>query len=231
MNNTAIVTGGTGGLGSAVTRSLLADGWRVVVPWIVEAELDPLEPHPRLELVKADLFDEQSVARVVDAAGSDTTAPLTAVANLVGGFSMGPRLHESPIDDFDKLMTLNLRPTYLVTQAAIPHLLRSGGGSVVAMSTRAAFAPFSGASAYVTAKAAVWALVSSLAVEYKNDGIRANAVLPSVIDTPANRSAQPDASRTSWVSPEAIADVIKFLFSDSAKTITGAQIPVPGVGS
>ena len=159
----------------------------------------------------------------------DPDAPLTAVANLVGGFAMGGRLHETPVDDFEQLLRLNLRPTYLVTQAVLPHLLGAGGGSIVAVSARSAFSPFAGASAYITAKAAVWALVSSLAVEYRDDGVRANALLPSVIDTPGNRQDQPMSTRAGWASPADIADVIAFLFSDDARSITGAQIPVPGV--
>lgn len=229
MNKTALVTGGTGGLGTAVTTKLLDQGWRVVVPWIVEAELERLDAHPRLELIQADLFDVDSVAEVARLAGGAADAPLAAVANLVGGFAMGGKLHETPIDDFDKLMRLNLRPTYLTTQAALPYLIDAGGGSVVAVSTKAAFAPFSGASAYITSKAAVWALVSSLAVEYAESGIRVNAILPSVIDTPGNRADQPDSSRSGWVSPSDIADTIAYLFSDASAAVTGAQIPVPGV--
>jgi NAD(P)-dependent dehydrogenase (short-subunit alcohol dehydrogenase family) len=230
MGRTALVTGGTGGLGSAVTVRLLEAGWRVIVPWIVEAELSRLPTHPRLELVEADLFDAGDVARVVEVAASLPDAPLTAVANLVGGFAMGSRVHETPVDDFEHLLRLNLRPTYLATSAALPHLIDAGGGSIVAVSARAAFSPFSGAAGYVTAKAAVWALVSSLAVEYREDGIRVNAILPSVIDTPANREGQPDSGRAGWVSPGSIADVVAFLFSDAGAAVTGAQVPVPGVG-
>ena len=110
-------------------------------------------------------------------------------------------MHETPVDDFEHLLRLNLRPTYLTTQAALPHLMEAGGGSIVAVSARAAFSPFAGAAGYIAAKSAVWALVSSLAVEYKEDGIRVNAILPSVIDTPANREDQPDSSRAGWVPP------------------------------
>jgi len=230
MGRTALVTGGTGGLGSAVTERLLHEGWRVVAPWIVKAELIRIAPHPRLELVEADLFDPQAVADVVEIAAGDADAPLTAVANLVGGFAMGGRVHETSIDEFEELLRLNLRPTYLTTQAALPHLMQAGGGSIVAVSARAVLAPFAGAAAYLTAKSAVWALVNSLAVEYKDDGIRVNAILPSVLDTPGNRQSQPAGSRAGWVPPASVADVVAFLFSDAAVSITGAQIPVPGVG-
>jgi len=230
MSRTALVTGGTGGLGCAVTERLLSEGWRVVVPWVVESELARLTPHPRLELVETDMLDEKAVAEVVEVAAADPVAPLRAVANLVGGFAIGGRVHQTSVDEFEQLLRLNLRPTYLATHAALPHLMAAGGGSILAVSARSAFSPFAGAAAYVTAKSAVWALVSSLAVEYRDDGIRVNAILPSVIDTPGNRQSQPSASRTGWVPPASLADVVAFLFSDQARSITGAQIPVPGVG-
>jgi NAD(P)-dependent dehydrogenase (short-subunit alcohol dehydrogenase family) len=233
QRKTALVTGGTGGLGSAVTARLLADGWRVVVPWIVDIELDRLSAHrgnPDLVLLEADLFDQASTAGVVDVAATDRAAPLFAVVNLVGGFAMGPRVHEYPVDEFEKQLRLNLRPTYLTTQATLPHLIAGGGGSIVCMSTRAAIAPFSGASGYIASKAAVLAFVSALAVEYKGDRIRANALLPTVIDTPANRDDQPDAARKGWVDPIEIAQTVAYLVGPSSSAVSGAHLPVPGVG-
>ncbi|TSD93159.1 SDR family NAD(P)-dependent oxidoreductase [Gordonia rubripertincta] len=230
MAQTVIVSGGTGGLGSAVTRKLLDDGWRVVVPWVVEAELSRLPDSNRLVTLQADLFDESSVAEVVAAAASDPSAPVKAVVNLVGGFAMGERVDATPVDEFERLLRLNLRPLYLLSAAAIPKLIEAGGGSVVGVSAKAAFAPFSGAAGYITSKAAVWAFISALAAEYKDDAIRANAILPSVIDTPGNRESQPNSSRKGWVSPETIAETVAFLVSDASAAVTGAQVPVPGVG-
>jgi NAD(P)-dependent dehydrogenase (short-subunit alcohol dehydrogenase family) len=228
MAATAIVTGGTGGLGQAVTERFLADGWRVVVPWVAERELARVGRHERLELIQADLFDEQSVASVVKHARQDDSRPLRAVVNLVGGFSTGGRIHETPIADFEAQLRLNLRPTYLVTAAALPALVAAGQGSVVCVSTRAALRPFPGAVGYVTAKAAVLAFVDAAAVEYKKDGVRVNAVLPSIIDTPANRDANPDGAFDNWVQPQEIADVIAFLCSDAAAVTSGAHVPVYG---
>lgn len=230
MTQTVIVSGGTGGLGAAVTRKLLDDGRRVVVPWITESELSRLPESDRVIGVHADLFDEASVAEVVAVAAGDPSAPVTAVVNLVGGFAMGDRVDATPVDEFERLLRLNLRPLYLLSAAAIPMLVEAGGGSIVGVSAKAAFAPFSGAAGYITSKAAVWAFISALAAEYKSDGIRANAILPSMIDTPGNRASQPDSSRAGWVSPESIAETISFLVSDASSAITGAQIPVPGVG-
>src|SRR5512142_1869044 len=107
MDRTAIVTGGTGGLGAAVVERLLDDGWRVVVPWIVERELDRLPERPGLELVQADLFDPDAVAAVVARAAGDGAAPLRGLANLVGGFAMGGKVHETPINEFEAQFRLN----------------------------------------------------------------------------------------------------------------------------
>ena len=224
MNGSAVVSGGTGGLGSAVTRALLDAGWRVVVPYVDEHELERLQAHPQLELVPADLFDPDAAAVVIERAGED----LRALVNLVGGFAAGGRVHETPIEDFETQFRLNLRPTYLLCQAALPRMLDAGAGAIVCVSTRAALRPFAGAAGYIASKAAVLALVDALAAEYTLDGIRANAILPSVIDTPANRASQPDADHSRWVSPDEIADVIRFLCAPESSAISGAHIPVYG---
>ena len=228
MPKTALITGGTGGLGAAVTARLVDDGWRVVVPWIVEGELERVERDDRIDLVRADLFDADDVAAAVSAAAGDGDAPLAGVVNLVGGFHVGKRVHETPIDVFDEQFRVNLRPTYLVTQAAIPHLMEAGGGSIVCAGTRAALEPFSGAAGYASSKAAVLAFARSVAVEYRDDGIRCNAILPSVIDTPFNRAAMPNADHDRWVKPGQIAGVIAHLLSDDSAPTSGALVPVYG---
>jgi NAD(P)-dependent dehydrogenase (short-subunit alcohol dehydrogenase family) len=223
---TALVTGGTGGLGSAVTAAFLADGWRVVVPWVAERELDRLPEHQHLVAHRADLFAEDDVAACLAPATGDPGAPLGAVVNLVGGFAMGGRLHETPVEEFERLLRLNLRPTYLVCRAALPHLVAAGGGSIVCVSAGAVTRPFAGASGYITAKTAVLGLVAALAEEYGGDGVRANAVLPGVIDTPGNRAAMPDSDRAGWVRPERIAATVLHLSGDVP--VNGAQVPVAG---
>ncbi len=229
MGQSAIVTGGTGGLGSAVVARLLDDGWRVVVPWIVERELERVQEREGLELVQADLFEPEAVASVVSvAADSSPEAPLRGVVNLVGGFAMGGRVHETPIEEFEEQFRLNLRPAYLVVAAAVPHLLAAGGGSIVCVGTRAAVQPFSGAAGYISSKAAVIAFAQAVAAEYKNDGIRCNAILPSVIDTPANRASMPKADFDKWVKPAEIAGVIAHLLSDDSRPTSGAAVPVYG---
>jgi NAD(P)-dependent dehydrogenase (short-subunit alcohol dehydrogenase family) len=228
MGDTAIVTGGTGGLGTAVVEAFLAEGRRVVVPWLDERERDRLAPREGLELVQADLFEPGAVDDVVALAAGRPDAPLRAVVNLVGGFSQGGRVHETPVDEFERQFRLNLRPTYLVTAASVPHLMAAGGGAIVCVGTRAALRPFAGAAGYIASKRAVLAFVESLAVEYRDDGIRANAILPSVIDTPGNRASSPDADFGKWVKPAEIAEVIRFLCSDASAPTSGASIPVYG---
>jgi NAD(P)-dependent dehydrogenase (short-subunit alcohol dehydrogenase family) len=228
MNGTAIVTGGTGGLGTAVVETLIGAGWHVVAPWVAEKELERLPEREGLTLVRADLLDPADVAGVVGAASGDGAAPLRAVVNLVGGFAAGGRVHETPIEEFERQFTLNLRPTYLVTAAALPHLLEAGGGAVVCVSTRAALRPFPGAAGYISSKAAVLGFVRALDAEYRNEGVRANAILPSVIDTPGNRASMPDADFSKWVAPAEIAAVIRFLCSEDSSPMTGAEIPVYG---
>jgi NAD(P)-dependent dehydrogenase (short-subunit alcohol dehydrogenase family) len=228
MNSTAIVTGGTGGLGSAVVARLLDDGWRVVVPWIAEHELDRVERRDGLDLLKADLSDVEAVKTVTDAAANDASAPLRGLVNLVGGFSAGGRIHETGVDEFEKQFMLNVRPTYLMTQAAVPHMIEGGSGSIVCVGTRAALQPFSGAAGYISSKAAVIAFAHAVAAEYKNDGVRCNVILPSVIDTPGNRASMPNADFEKWVKPSEIAGVIAHLLSSDAGPISGATIPVYG---
>jgi NAD(P)-dependent dehydrogenase (short-subunit alcohol dehydrogenase family) len=231
---TALITGGTGGLGGAVTETFLAQGWRCVVPFVVAAEAQALEQRivdeerrGRLLLIEADLFSEQAVARAVDTA-DDREAPLEAVVNLVGGFDATGRVHETPVERFEAQLRTNLRATYLVSSAALAGMLGRGAGSIVCVSSRAALLPFPGAAGYIGAKAAVLAFVAALASEYTGEGIRANAVIPSIIDTPANRASQPDADHTRWADPAEIASVIAFLCSPDAAAISGAQIPVYG---
>jgi NAD(P)-dependent dehydrogenase (short-subunit alcohol dehydrogenase family) len=222
-DRSVLVTGGRGGLGEAVVDAFRTAGWRVVAPVRGEAALAGV-----VAVSGVDASDPDAVARAVGVAAGDPTAPLRAVVNLIGGYAGAGRVHEQPLATFEQQLTVNLRATYLVTQAALPHLIAAGGGAVVCVSSRAAVAPFPGASGYVTAKAAVLAFAQAVAVEYRRDGVRCNTVLPSIIDTPANRAAQPDADHSRWVPPAEIAQVIRFLASDESTPTSGAAIPVYG---
>ena len=223
----ALVAGGTGALGGAVLEALLDAGHPVTATWVVDAERERVESNfegrAGLVLVQADLMDPDAVEEAV--AGVDG---LGAVVNLVGGFSSPGKVHESGIEDFEQQLRLNLRPGFLLAQAAIPRMISNGGGAFVGVSARPALRPFPGAAGYITAKAGVLAFIQALDAEYRNDGVRCNAILPSVIDTPANRRAQPDADYSKWVPPQQIAKVVRFLVSDDSAPTSGAAIPVYG---
>ena len=225
MDRTVLVTGGAGGLGGVVLEVLRDQGWRVVAPVRPGgAERLPAGVVP----VDADLTDPVAVTAAMATATTEAAAPLRAVVNLAGGYAGGRPVHETPIEDFEAILRANLRPTYLVTAAALPHLVAAGGGSVVCVSSRAAVAPFAGAAGYATAKAAVLAFANAVAVEYRKSGVRCNTVLPSVIDTPANRSSQPGADFSRWVTPAELAQVIAFLAGDASAPTSGAAIPAYG---
>lgn len=211
-----LVAGGTGALGTAVVRGLLnAEHAVTVVDRKGEAEGAPT--------VHADLLDPAGAAAAVG-----EVEGLTAVVNLVGGFASGPRVEDAELEEFERMLRLNLVPAFNLARAAMPRLAAAGGGSFVCVSARAALRPFPGAAGYVTAKAGVLAFVRALDAEYRDDGVRANAVLPSVIDTPANRDAMPGADHSKWVAPEAIAQVIGFLVSGDSGVVSGAGVPVYG---
>jgi NAD(P)-dependent dehydrogenase (short-subunit alcohol dehydrogenase family) len=217
-----LVAGGTGALGTAVVRELVERDHPVVATWIAAEERERFASLP-VELVEADLFDaaaaEAAVAAVRD---------LEAVVDLVGGFSSGPRVHETDPADFERLIRLNLTPAFMLARAAMPRMIERRGGAFVGVSARPALRPFPGAAGYITAKAAVLAFIQALDAEYRGHGIRCNAIVPSVIDTPANREAQPDADWSKWVPPGEIAKVVRFLVSEDSKPTSGAAIPVYG---
>jgi NAD(P)-dependent dehydrogenase (short-subunit alcohol dehydrogenase family) len=222
-----LVAGGTGALGGAILRELLDAGHPVTATWLIESERARAEAefggHEALTLVQADLMELEGAEAAVAA-----TENLGAVVNLVGGFASGPLAHETHPDEFERMLRLNVRPGASLVYAAVPRLLEAGGGAYVGVSARPAVKPFAGAAAYVTAKAAVLAFVQALDADYAKRGIRANAILPSVIDTPANREAEPDADHSRWVQPADIAKVVRFLVSDDAGVTSGAAIPVYG---
>jgi NAD(P)-dependent dehydrogenase (short-subunit alcohol dehydrogenase family) len=227
MADGVLVAGGTGALGTAVVQDLLANGYDVTATWLVERERDRVQAAlgdgRRVELIRADLTDPDEAARAVDHVGD-----LAAIVNLVGGYRGGVKIEDADPDDFERLVRLNLRPGVLLARAGIPRLVARGGGAFVGVSARAAVRPFAGAAAYASAKAAVLAFVRALDAEYGAAGVRCNAILPSVIDTPANRAGQPEADWSRWVQPAEIAAVIRFLVSNDSAPLSGAAVPVYG---
>jgi len=223
---TVLVAGGTGALGAAVVGELLQSGYDCAVTWIVERERERIESTmgDRVQLVRANLTDPDGGVTAAVAEVED----LEAVVNLVGGFASGPLVHETELPDFWRMVELNLVPAFLLAHEAMPRLVERGGGAFIGVSARAAVRPFAGAAGYVSGKAALLAFIQALDAEYRDQGVRCNAILPSVIDTPANRSGQPDADHSKWVDPADIARVVRFLLSEEAAPTSGAAVPVYG---
>ena len=217
------MAGGTGALGQAVVAELIASGYGCTVTWVVEEERRRAEQElgDRATLVHADLLDAAGAAEAVAAVDE-----LEAVVNLVGGFAMGGLVHETEPAGFERMLELNLKPAFNLARAGMPRMMDRGDGAFVGVSAQSVLKPFAGAAGYITAKAAVLAFIRALDADYKSHGIRCNAILPSVIDTPANREAMPDADHSKWVQPVAIAKVVRFLVSTDSSPTTGAAIPV-----
>jgi NAD(P)-dependent dehydrogenase (short-subunit alcohol dehydrogenase family) len=181
----------------------------------------------RLHGKRVDVTDEVAAVRLV----SETVAQharLDALVNTVGGYSGGASLWDTDAAVLDRMLTMNVRSGYALSRAAIPAMLKQEQGSIVNIAARAGVLPAAGAAAYAASKAAALAMMESLAAEVAGTGIRVNSVLPSIIDTQANRSAMPKADFSKWPKPEEIARVILFLCSAEARVIHGAAIPVYG---
>ena len=219
---TIVVTGAAGALGSAVSARLAAAGARVV-----GLDLAELEGGGVFEMAVGgvDLTSPEAVQRAFATIGGRLST-LDGLANIAGGFAW-ETVADGSVATWDRLYAINLKSALLACQAALP-LLRRPGGAIVNVSAAASQRADSGMGAYAASKAGVSRLTESLAAELKDSGVRVNAVLPSIIDTPANRASMPDAHFTRWVTPDALADVIGFLLSDNARAITGALLPVTG---
>jgi NAD(P)-dependent dehydrogenase (short-subunit alcohol dehydrogenase family) len=220
-----IVTGGTGGLGTGVVRALADAGHDVVVTWIVEHELErfPADLAQRVRLEKVDVLEEDGLAGLVEGVG-----PVWSLAHLVGGYLDGAPVAAMDMAGWDHQFALNVRAAALALRAVLPGMTERGAGRVVSVASRAGLHPFAGASAYSASKAAIVALVRAASEEVKDAGVCVNCVVPSIIDTPANRAAQPDADPSAWVSPADLGAVIAFLCSGEAGAVTGAAVPVYG---
>jgi len=227
-----LVAGGTGGLGRAVSLAFLQEGAHVVATYRKEEEFAALRSAAApnagaLEGLPVDMTDERAVAAFVSGVLSQH-GRLDAVVNAIGGYAGGIKLWELETKVLDTMLLLNLRSGFTLARAVLPAMLKQGHGSIVNVAAKAAFDHAAGAAAYAASKAAAVALIDSLAADTKGTGVRVNSVLPSIIDTEANRSAMPDADFASWPKPQDVAHVILFLSSDMARTIHGAAVPVYG---
>src|SRR5665213_1477051 len=233
-DSVVLVAGGTGGLGAAVSRAFAAARATVVVTWRHAAEFVSLRDAmgteaARLEGHEVDVTDEVAAAALI-AAIVARHARLDVVVNAVGGYAGGATLWATDAAVFERMLSLNLRAGYALARAAVPTMLGAGAGSFINVAARSGIDHPAGAGAYAASKAAAIALMDSLAADLVGSGVRVNSVLPSTIDTDANRRAMPDANHRAWTKPEDIARVILFLASADARAIHGASIPVYGNG-
>jgi len=217
----AIVTGAKGGLGGFVTRAFLNAGAKVVG---VSRSIQTGDfPHAAFVAMPAELSNGAAAARVA----AETAARfgrIDVLVHVMGGFAGGARVEETDETTIEQMLDLNYRSAFYIARALLPHMRRQGGGRILAVGVE----PAAMTGAYSASKAALTALVRTIALENKDRGITANTVLPATMDTPANRAAMPDADRSQWVPPEQVAALLVFLASDAAAAITGAAIPVYG---
>jgi NAD(P)-dependent dehydrogenase (short-subunit alcohol dehydrogenase family) len=228
----ALVAGGTGGLGRAVSLAFLKEDAKVVVTYRKQEEFDALKSAAgasgsRLEGHGVDVTDEAAVRQLVERVLAKY-GRLDALVNAVGGYAGGAKFWELETKVFDQMLVLNLRSGYALSRAALPVMLKQGRGAIVNVASKAAFDHAAGVAAYAASKAAAVAMMDSLAADVKGTGVRVNSILPSIIDTEINRKAMPKADFAKWPKPEDIARVILFLCSDEAKLIHGAAVPVYG---
>jgi len=226
----ALVAGGTGGLGRAVSLSFLEEGATVVVTYRRSDELEALRdaagPHAsRLEGHSVDVTNDGAVRQLVSSVVAKH-GRLDVMTNAVGGYAAGSKLWETEANVFDQMLSLNLYSGYMLARSVVPQMLKRGRGAIVNVASTAATDHAAAAAAYAASKAAAVAMVDSLAADLKGTGVRANSILPSIIDTEANRKAMPDADFSKWPKPHEIANVILFLCSEDAKLIHGRAIPV-----
>jgi NAD(P)-dependent dehydrogenase (short-subunit alcohol dehydrogenase family) len=228
-NRVAIITGGTGALGRAVVSEFLREGARVISTYIIDQELRGLLStlkDQNLSLLKADVTREKQVAQVVKRT-LKRFGRIDILVNIVGGFAYA-RIEDTDEKTWDRMMNMNLKSVFLCSKAVLPQMIKQNYGKIINISSRPALKGSAGVGAYSASKAGVLNLTETIADEVRDYEINVNAILPSTIDTPANRRDMPEADFSKWVKPEEIARVMVFLASDDSRPVSGAGIPVYG---
>jgi NAD(P)-dependent dehydrogenase (short-subunit alcohol dehydrogenase family) len=232
MEKTLIITGGTGGLGTALVRRLIFEDYRLALTYLMPEEAEQFESEfeideDRLLLVRVDATNPEAVNTFVKSV-ADRWGSVHGLCALVGGWAGGRDVGETDDVRFERMIDLNLRSTFYSVRAVVPHLVETGWGRVITVGSRAAVDHPTGQAAFNVAKAGVVALTKSVAQELDGTGVTANVLLPSVIDTPATRKSLPFADYVNWPTPDEIAAVAHFLLADDSGVINGAEIPVYG---
>ncbi|MFQ6099898.1 MAG: SDR family NAD(P)-dependent oxidoreductase [Anaerolineae bacterium] len=227
-----LITGATGALGSAVAREFARTEARLALNGRSERKLERLVaviglPAECICTVAADVTQAEGIESLVEAV-VERFGRVDVLLNTVGGWSGGKPVGETPVEEWNRMLALNLRSAFLLSRAVLPHMLEAGWGRVVHVSSKSAVAPRAKQAAYAVSKMGLITLTEVIAAEVKGTGVTANVILPSIIDTPANRDAMPRADPRKWVEPEHIAATMHFLCSDGAASINGARIPIYG---
>jgi len=228
----ALIAGGTGGLGHAVSQAFLEEGAKVIVTYRKKQEFDELKKiagagASNLVGSDVDVTDQTAVQKLISTIVKEN-GRLDFLVNTVGAYAGGVKLWETDAEVLDQQLKLNLISGYVLCRAVVPPMLKQQSGAIVSVASKAAVDHAAGAAAYAASKAAAVAMMDSLAADLKGSQVRVNTILPSIIDTPANRKAIPGADFAKWPKPEEIARVVLFLCSDDARLIHGAAIPVYG---
>jgi NAD(P)-dependent dehydrogenase (short-subunit alcohol dehydrogenase family) len=231
-NTSVLVAGGTGGLGRAVTLAFLNAGAKVTVTFQRPEEFADLKNAAGAFAGsicghQTDVTDEAAIQKLVNRVVSKY-GRLQMLVNCVGGYAGGTPLWELDPTVFEQMLALNLRSGFLLSRAVVPAMLQQSSGVIINIAAQAAVNHAAGAAAYAASKAAAVAMIDCLAADLRGTGVRANSILPSIIDTPANRRAMPNSDFDKWPKPEEIAHVVLFLCSNEGKLIHGAAIPVYG---
>ena len=227
---TVMITGAAGNLGRCVARSFLAGGAKLVLVDLHRANLEHAfgaEDERRL-FAPTNLLEQEQVNGAVTAA-IERYGRIDVLCNLAGGFRMGEAVHETADPNWDFLFDINARTLLHAVRAVVPHMIERGGGKIVNVGAFSAQKGLARMGAYCAAKDAVIRLTEAMAAELREKNINVNCVLPTIIDTPENRAAMPDADPSRWVAPEDLANTIAFLASDAARAIHGAALPVTGL--
>lgn len=224
-NKTALITGAKGGLGTFMTKTFLAAGASVagVSRSIQQSDF----AHARFVAVPGELSSGETARQVAEVVAKRFQR-IDILVHLVGGFAGGAPVSDTDDTTLERMLDLNFRSAFYVMRAVIPLMRAAGWGRIIAIGSRAAVEPQPTIAAYSASKAALVSLVQSAAKENKDRGVTANVILPGMMDTPANRAADPRADFSKWVDPRQVTNLALWLASDSAAEISGAAIPVYG---
>ena len=225
-----LVTGGTGALGRAVTKAFIASGATVISSYVVDREVDELDAQIKsaVHLIKADIGKEEEVKKLISSI-LDMHGQIHVLVNVVGGYIGGKSMGELDEKEWDLMMNMNLKSAFLISKHILPQMISSKSGKIVHVSSRTGLKSNGYDSAYAASKSGLIRLVESLSEEVKELNINVNCIMPSTIDTEANRKAMPSADQSKWVKPPDLANIVLFLCSEEGKAITGAAVPAYGL--